>query len=196
MTDPTKARVEHRDATVGAVNFAQRIIEMVAVPYEEEAVVEYRGEFWKESFDRGSFDGLEKRPNRVKAFREHDPAKLVGKALAFHPSRDEGLVAEVRVANTSLGDETLSLASEDMLDVSVGFAARPSDQVLDRQSRTRRIRKAFLDHLAFVAQPAYAGAHVVAVRSSEAVADQAEPLITPNVDEVLGWLSVRSSRIG
>jgi phage head maturation protease len=117
VTD-TKPPLEFREASVSDVNFAQRLITLVAVPYEEAATVEYRGELWEESFLRGAFDGIEKRPNRVRANRNHDKNRTVGKALAFFPSRQEGLVADVRIAPTPLGDETLTLADEDMLSVS------------------------------------------------------------------------------
>ena len=37
------APLEFRPSSVASVNFAQRVIEFVAVPYEQEALVEYRG---------------------------------------------------------------------------------------------------------------------------------------------------------
>ncbi|HEY7823027.1 MAG TPA: hypothetical protein VIG24_09350, partial [Acidimicrobiia bacterium] len=99
-----RAPIEFREATIAGVNFAQRIAELIVVPYEEEALVEYRGELWEESFMRGSFDGLEKRPGRVRANRGHDFNRTVGKAIKHWPSRDEGLVSEIRIAPTDLGD--------------------------------------------------------------------------------------------
>jgi len=36
-----------------------------------------------------------------------DP-RTVGRALAFHPREPEGLVAELQIARTELGDETLA----------------------------------------------------------------------------------------
>ena len=62
-----EAPLEFRSSAVAGVNFAQRIVEVIAVPYEETALVEYRSEWWNESFARGAFDGIEKRPNRVRA---------------------------------------------------------------------------------------------------------------------------------
>jgi HK97 family phage prohead protease len=195
---PPLAPVEFRAANVAGVNFAQRIIDLVVVPYDEEAFVEWRGEMWHESFERGSFDGIEKRPGRVKANRDHDNTRLVGKAVKFWPSRDEGLVAEVRASQTLLGEETLALAADDVLGASVGFAARMSDQTLDRQAMTRRIRRAYLDHIALTPDPAYLGAKVQAVRSPEARSSDATlaPLSTPVLDEfladeVLRWASER-----
>lgn len=197
MTDQEapRAPIEFRDSTVTGVNFAQRIIELIVVPYEEPALVEYRGELWNESFMRGSYDGIEKRPGRVRGNRDHDDKRLVGKAVKFWPSRQEGLVAEVRISQTPLGDETLALANDDVLGVSAGFAARGRDQEFDRRTMSRRIKKAFLDHIAFTPVPAYAGAGVLSVRSSgvqpTSVAEM-PPIETPNLDELRAWLSARN----
>jgi len=188
------APVEVRSSSVSSVNFAQRIIEFVAVPYGEEALVEYRGEMWNEAFEPGSFDGIEKRPNRIRANRDHERSRTVGKAVAFYPSRVEGLVGHVRIAQTPLGDETLALADEDCLGASVGFAVRGSDQVLDRRSMRRRIKRAFMDHLAFVPDPAYTGAGVLAVRSAGLqvpAAAELQPLVTPELDELAAFMAAR-----
>jgi phage head maturation protease len=189
--EPRRAPIEFREASVTGVNFDQRVIEMVAVPYEEEATIEYRGEMWRESFMRGAFDGIEKRPNRVRANRGHDKERTVGKAINFWPSRQEGLVAEVRIAATPLGDETLMLANEDMLSCSAGFGVRGSDQILSRPFR--KIKRAFLDHLAFVESPAYNGARVLSVRSDGLPVNTADlpQLVTPQLDDVLAWLQTR-----
>lgn len=195
MTDEQapRAPIEFRDSSVTGVNFAQRIIELIVVPYEETALVEYRGEMWNEVFLRGAYDGIEKRPGRVRGNRDHDDKRLVGKAIKFWPSRQEGLVAEVRISQTPLGDETLALANDDVLGVSAGFAARGRDQEFERRTMTRRIKKAFLDHIAFVPSPAYAGAGVLAVRSGVQPASVAEmpPIETPNLDELRAWVQKR-----
>jgi HK97 family phage prohead protease len=187
------APIEYRDSNIAGVNFAQRLIDVVAVPYEESTLAEYRGELWNESFLRHSFDGIEKRPNRVRGNRDHDDRRLVGKAVKFWPSREEGLVSEVRISRTPLGDETLALADDGVLGVSVGFAARGRDQELDRRSMTRRIKKAYLDHIAFTPTPAYAGAGVLAVRHSvqPAGAEVLQKLETPNLDDLRDWLNTR-----
>lgn len=185
------APVEFRSSNVAGVNFAQRVIELIAVPYEEAAPVEYRGEMWQEMFLRHAFDGIEKRPNRVRANRDHDGRRTIGKVVNFWPSRQEGLVAAVRVAQTPLGDETLALADEDCLGASVGFAVRGSDQELDRSTRTRRIKRAFLDHLAFVPDPAYEGAGVLSVRSASSPAADLPQLVTPVLDDLLAFMQAR-----
>lgn len=182
MIERVPGPVEFRSSNVAGVNFAQRTIEVVAVPYEEPAPVEYRGEMWNELFVRGAFDGIEKRSNPVRVNRDHEPRRTVGRVNAFQPSRSEGLIAEIRIAQTVLGDETLSLAAEDCLGASVGFAVSGGGQELDRRSRTRRIKKAFLDHLAFVPDPAYVGAGVLSVRGR---------VSRPALDELLAWQRAR-----
>jgi phage head maturation protease len=158
------APVEFRSSSVAGVNCDQRIVEVCAVPYGQSSLVEYRGAMWEESFDPGAFDGIETRGGQVRVNRGHDRTRTVGKVVRWSPSRTEGLIGEVRIAPTPLGDETLTLADEDMLSVSVGFAVRNRDQVLDRSSMTRRIRRAFVDHLSFVEDAAYPSARVLAVR--------------------------------
>lgn len=194
MTDEKpRAPIEFRAATVADVNFAERIAELIVVPYEEEALVEYRGELWEESFMRGAFDGVETRPEQmqVRANRNHDKTKTVGKAVRHWPSREEGLISEIRIAPTDLGDETLALLNEDMLSASAGFGVRGSDQIL--KPPKRRIKRAFLDHIAFVESPAYVGARVLAVREDGDQPNAADlpPLHTPNLDEVLAWMQSR-----
>jgi hypothetical protein len=75
------------------------------MPYEKEAVVAYRGRLVREIVSRGAFDGLGTRPGRVKLNRDHDVTRTCGHAVAFHPSRTEGLVAELYVSKTDLGDK-------------------------------------------------------------------------------------------
>jgi phage head maturation protease len=195
-----RAPVESRAAAVEGVDFPQRMIEVLAVPYEQEALVEYRGEIWRESFERGAFDGIEKRPNRVKAFRDHaagahmrgtSTSGLIGRVVSFAPERPEGLVGHVKIAKTPLGDETLSLADEGILGVSVGFGVRGSDQVLDRTEQRRRIRRAFVDHLAFPDNGAYEDAQVIDVRRERPQAADLPKLDTPRLDEIVAWLESR-----
>lgn len=187
--------LETRDASISDINFAQRRIDLVAAPYEQmsQVPVMYRGELWDEVFERGAFEGIESRQDRISANRNHDRNRTVGKVLQFWPSRQEGLVAEVKIGKTALGDETLALAQEDMLSGSVGFGVRGRDQVFNKRAMTRRIKRAFVDHLAFVEKPAYAGAEVLNVRSSDGEVISAADLpplgATPVVDEYIAFLA-------
>ncbi|OFB37966.1 hypothetical protein BA059_16860 [Mycolicibacterium sp. (ex Dasyatis americana)] len=205
MTDEANplAPIEHRYAgvTVGEVDFTQRLITVVAVPYEQPALVEYRSELWHELFERGSLNSVAGAPHRVRANRDHNKSRTIGKVTQFWPDREEGLVAEVRIAKTPLGDETLALADDDCLSASVGFGVRPADQVLDRKTMTRRIKTAYLDHLSFVESPAYVGAQVLSVRddATAVCAATMDPLRTPNLDQftedpILRWATERLNK--
>lgn len=170
---------------IADVDSRQRIITLITVPYEQWAKVEYRGEVWDEIFSRTAFDGIEKRPQRVRVNREHLRGDTVGKAVAFYPDRPEGLVSEVRISKTLRGDDTLALAEDDCLSSSVGFGVLPSNQMLDRRLMQRRINKAWLDHIALVESPAYVGADVLDVRTPFVVAPDVVPLHTPVLDDFL-----------
>jgi len=161
-----RAPIEFRSASVDSVNHDQRIITVLAVPWESPGTVLYRGEVWNEIFVRGAFNGLESMPNRVKANRDHDKTKPIGKAINFWPGHDKGLLAEIKVSKTWRGDETLALADDHVLGVSVGYAA-PADRehtLFDRKKMERRVIKAYLDHISFVTDPAFVDAQVVSVR--------------------------------
>lgn len=187
--------VEFRTSNVADVDRAQRRIEVIAVPYNEEGLVEYRGEIWRESFDPAAFAGIETRsdPKKVLANLDHDRRRTIGKVVDWFPSRTDGLVADVKVAKTPLGDETLALAEDDVLSASIGFAARNRDQLFDRKTMTRRILRAFADHLAFTTSPTYAGAGVLNVREGLEAQTAAgmPPLVTPALDDLLAWHRAR-----
>jgi HK97 family phage prohead protease len=179
--------LEYRTATQIGVSFPKRTIELVVMPYEEEALVAYGDRMVTEVCSVGAFDGIERRANRVRVNRDHDLTRTVGRAVAFHPSRPDGLVAELRIAQTALGDETLQLADEEILDASAGFLPMPGGEVWETRSR-RRLNKLWLGHIAMTPDPAYLGAGVLAVRNADTPtpADAAPP--TPNLDVVRGWL--------
>jgi len=176
----------YRAASLVGVSFPKRLIELIVMPYEEETLVERGGRMVREIVSRGAFDGIERRANRVKANRDHDVTRTVGRAVAFHTSRDEGLVGEIRIAQTQLGDETLTLADEGVIDASAGFLPFPGGEKWETRSRVRML-KCWLGHVALVADPAYEGARVLAVRN--APTDVPEDVATPNLDQVRGWLA-------
>lgn len=208
MDDEQCSIVEERAATaVSNVDFDERIISIIAVPWEQATRVEYRNEVWNELFSRGSFDGIETRQRRIPATAVlqkpnpnpgHIGGRVVGKVTTAYPSHPDGLGLDVKISNTPVGDETLQLAYDDALSPSVGFMARPGDTHLDRRSMTRRVNRAFLDHIAFVPQQAYLGAKILGVRDSGRVVDAATlpPLITPAIDEfmadpIFDWVAKR-----
>jgi HK97 family phage prohead protease len=168
---------------VGSVSFPKRTVTVVAVPYDTAAdIVDRDGREYAEQFARGAFNGVQSRTGRIKVNRDHDVRRPVGRALELHPSRAEGLVAELRISATALGDETLALADDGVLDASVGFGVKAGDVEWGAGRRSRTIRRAFLDHIALVADPAYETANVLDVRHVEATGPQSA---TPLLDEIL-----------
>jgi HK97 family phage prohead protease len=189
------------DATVRDVNTKQRIVTVLAVPWEQEADVVWRGEVWREVFTRGAFNGLENSAGRIRVNREHTKGHTVGRVVRADPSDPHGLVMDVRVARTPRGDETLALAEEQMISASVGYLVKqPADVVVSKNKMFRRVNRAFLDHLSFVESPAYEGAEVLSVREAPnglTVVDTPLP-DTPTLDEfmndeVLRWALSRKS---
>ena len=171
------------------VRFSDRVITLIAVPYDEDAAVVSRGKWITESVAPGSFDGVEYRASRIKVNRDHLVERSVGRALTLYPSRQEGLVADLRIARTPLGDETLELAADGVLDASVAYAPMPGGETYTENRTRRRITKAFLGHIALTPEPAYDGAQVLAVRHwSGAVTEELAalaPMPTPNLDTIL-----------
>jgi phage head maturation protease len=180
--------VEFRSVSEMEVRYAERTIELLLMPYDNDAAVMVHGRPVVESHAPGAYDGVERRVNRVKVNRDHDLARTVGRAVGLHPSRAEGLVGELRIARTPLGDETLGLAEDGALEPSVGFAVMPGGERWVENRSRRRVTRAFLDHIAMVPEGAYEG-RVLSVRSVAAAA--AGPRVpTPNLDEVLAWMAV------
>jgi phage head maturation protease len=177
-------QLEYRAAQTIGVSFPARTIELIVMPYEEETVVPFAGRMIREICSAGAYDGIERRANRVKVNRDHDITRTVGRATKFSPSREEGLVAEVRIARTQLGDETLQLAEEEILDASAGFLPMPGGERWEGRS-LRRLLKVWLGHIAMTPDPAFESAKVLAVRS--ATADEIERERTPNLDAVRAW---------
>lgn len=194
--------IEFRESTVDNVSFPNRVITIVAVPYEEPAIIEYRGAIWQEIIDPNAFAGIETvSPHRIRANRGHDKNRTVGKVLSFpkeHRQSHNGLVTDVYIAPTALGDETLTLADKDCLSASAGFAVLGDGQKLDRRSMTRRITRAWFDHLAFVESPAYAGAQVLSVREEhepEPLPPMTTPVLDSTIAEIQGIMSWTRSRL-
>jgi HK97 family phage prohead protease len=189
------------DATLTDVDAKLRIIDVIAVPWEQETQVMWRGEPWNEVFSRGAFDGLEDHAGRLRVNREHTKGDTVGKVVSADTKHAAGLLTRIRIAKTPRGDETLALAEEDMISASVGYFTKSmADVALNKKTRLRRVTRAFLDHLSLVESPAYVGAHVLAVREGPQRLPAEGPLIeTPALDEivedeVIAWARKRLSR--
>lgn len=181
--------VETRAAQVVNVDFTERIIEMVVVPYDQEAVVPYQGQMLVETVAPGAFAGIETRGEFVTANRDHDHTRAIGKVVSYRDN-PTGLIADVYVSDTTLGNETLRLAADGVLKASAGMLIRRSDQVV--KNGVRRIKRAFLDHVALVPNPAYVGAGVLSVRQEQGLQPVDEGrLATPNLDKILTLLGMQ-----
>jgi HK97 family phage prohead protease len=177
------AEIEIRSAQLADVSFPKRLIELVVMPYETETQVALKGRMVGEIVSRGAFGNIQNRASRVKVNRDHDRRQSVGRALTFHPSRQEGLIAEIKISKTELGEETLVLADDGVLDGSAGFAIKdePAAEVWETRSR-RRLNALWLDHIALVPDPAFETANVLAVRQAP---DLLIPVsATPNLDRI------------
>lgn len=183
------------DSVIADVNQRQRLIDLIAVPWEQEAEIPWHGEMWRESFQRTAFNGIEAHAGRIRVNREHVKGDTVGRAVSLDPSHGDGLLARLKIAATARGDDTLELAADDMISASIGYyTKKPGDVSLNRRTLTRRVLRAFLDHLAMVESPAYVGARVLAVREDQSgltTADvplyQAPALDDAMNDETLNW---------
>jgi HK97 family phage prohead protease len=184
-----RAEIETRSAPVVDVRFPDRIIELVAVPYNEWAPVEYKGRMIEESFNPGAFGQVQNRARRFLVNLEHDPNRVTGRVNALHPDRAEGLVAELRIRRGPEGDQVLDDADDGMIGASVGFGALPEHQHWETRSR-RKIMRAFLDHIGLTFTPAYTGAGVLAVRSDSPPTPivqlgRLQHGLTPNLDRIM-----------
>lgn len=195
MNEDIRKVVEWRSAEMTDVKFPNRTITVLAAPYEKSSdFVVYRGRQYVETFARGAFNGIETRPKQVAVNREHIKGATVGKVERFDPNTSEGLVAEIRVAATPAGDEVLQLADERMIWPSVGFyIKRPSDQELNNRSTPaqRLIKRAFIEHVSLVENPAYTEVDIVDVRASDGSVTAASlpRLETPKLDEWVAYMA-------
>ena len=177
-------RLEFRVAATLEVRHPERIIELLAVPYNTPTGVMVAGRMIEETIAPGAFTGVERRANRVKVNLGHDEERTVGRAVALYPDRPDGLVAELKIGRGPDRDQVLDDAADGILDASIGFAPFiDGEEWLDNRSR-RRVTRAFLGHIALVPNPAYEGATVLSVRHTPPTGERPA---TPNLDMVRAW---------
>jgi phage head maturation protease len=190
--------IEIRAAEVASVSYPQRLVTLVVMPYETETTIVEGGREFVEVVTRGAFDGIQvKNGHRLARIvplnRDHQETRTIGQATAFHPDRPEGLVADVHISRTVLGEETLELANDGVLGASAGFALLrkngrtgppvPDAEVWETRSR-RRLNRLYLDHIALTPTPAYAGATPVLAVRADAEPAMAAAAGTPNRDRL------------
>lgn len=150
-----------------------RTIVGIAVPYDRPQWIDPH---LTEQFARGAFNAQIRSAARVTFAREHQVlgGTLIGRATVL---RDDaaGLYGEWRVSATLVGEETLELVRDGVLDeLSIGF----------REGQNRRLRDgtvervtAHLTEVAIVREGAYGREAVISgVRSGDAIRETAERL--------------------
>jgi HK97 family phage prohead protease len=195
LAEPHLVEIRSGDGyQVADVNYPKRLVTVVAMPYERASRIYEPDRSYDEIVSRGAFSGIEKRSGKVRVNRDHSWEKPVGKIVALHPSRKEGLVSEVKISATVLGDETLALCDDDVLSASAGFTLLQRDdgsvyddaETWERNGSLRRLNRVWLDHLAFVPNPAHPGAEVESVRGGAVRPQEPLPLEgTPNRDSLV-----------
>ena len=167
--------IEYRKASTVEVRHAERIIDLIAVPYNEPTDVLHRGAWVTETVAPAAFSGVH---GYVTVNRAHDPERPLGVVKRFYPNDPRGLRAELRISRIAAGDETLELADDGLLGASVGFIPLPGGERWSADRRSRTITAAKLVHIALTGDPAYTGAKVLAVRT----ADQAPPPVSSTLN--------------
>lgn len=120
-----------------------------------------------ESFERSAFTKtLAERGDQIPLYQQHESRTTlpVGTSISWENTAD-GLIADFRMARTERAREVLELADDGMVSgLSVGFVPirNRSEMRGDRQHIVRV--EARMDHVGFVAVPAYGDARVLAVR--------------------------------
>ena len=116
--------IEFRSAQTLDVHFPERVIELIAVPYDEPADVFVRGRPCQESVAPGAFAGVS---GSVSVNRAHDVERPLGKVIAFHPDDRRGLRTVLRITpRLAEGDEVLALAADGLLSPSARFLSCPA----------------------------------------------------------------------
>ena len=182
MTENGRAPIEIRTAAVQTVDYPARTLAVLVAPYDEWAEVEYKGRIVEESIAPGAFGAVRNRARKFLVNLEHDVARWVGTVLELKADHPDGLHATVKVRRSLEGDQVLNDAADELLGASIGMAVAPADETFD--GNRRRIRRAWLDHIALTAVPAYVGAKVLEVRTAPTVV---APVVsaTPNLDAIL-----------
>jgi hypothetical protein len=170
--------IEYRAAHTGAVDFANRTIDVIAAPYGEEIDVEYNGKMMREVMEPGVLSDIDPTKSQISVNRDHSYERTIGKIIEI---RDDtrGAITVAKISNTPLGDETLQLADDGILRASVGAIVNRSGMEI-RNGLRRVFRIAVLDHIAMLPNAAYKGATVLAVRSS-----RDGDVAMPNLESVL-----------
>lgn len=138
------------------------VVSGIAVPWEKPTRINSE---LTEVFTRGAFDAQMTKPGGVFLARNHIPlgGSPIGRLTAMR-NDTRGLYVEGKVSRTQVGEETLTLIRDGVLDsFSVGFLEGRNRR--EGAGVTRRLT-ATLREVAVVLQPAYADALVTGLRNA------------------------------
>lgn len=183
-----------------------REIDVRAIPYNTPTTVFDPGVgVYREQIHPDAFLSEKRRPNQVKLLRDHDSQRLIGSCVKVNPRAADALHATAKVnVNTELGRDSLALASEGDLHVSIGFVADPAFDVWDDRHELVTRHSCTLWEISLVPFPAYDGADVLAVRWGAPLVEHVDvsavdvdpsagsASATPHLDEIRAWLAARS----
>jgi len=177
------------------VRWPDRIIELVAVPYEVAAEIEDVYGRYTETIARGAFGNIECRGGRVRVLRDHDVTRTVGKVETFDSKNEAGLVCRMKIKDdpphllSQLGDETLDLAEQGLLGGSICARPRAGSDEWSQDATAVRRTDLWLIETSLTPTPAYDEAVVLAVRAQPTPPAASG---TPNLDAIRAWrLEVR-----
>lgn len=154
MSNELETTVETVIVEVRAAKTEDRIVEGIAVPYNETANIGY----FKERMAPGSVTLAD----TVQLKYEHD--KVIGKVLDGKET-PEGFLIRARISETPLGEEVYTLVKDGAINkFSIGFQA-VADKVGADNTITRT--SVLVREVSLVPQPAYEGASVLSVRSDD-----------------------------
>lgn len=159
-----KPTAEEREA-----GSAETVLEGYAVVWDSLSV-----EMWgfREKFEAGAFAANLRTDPDVKALVDHDPSKLLGRTTSGSLSvkeDDKGLLMRVKMPDTQLGRDTVTLVNRgDLTQMSFAFRTKSErwDQTDDGEIRT--VTEADLFDVSLVTYPAYPETSVQ-VRSGDGV---------------------------
>ena len=171
-----KSNLEYRGYGIEdvKVNKDARTIEGRAVVYNSmsNTLRTSNGGEFKEIIKPGALTDSMK-ANDVLAFREHNPAYLLGRKSAGTlqmEDRADGLFVRIDIPQTSYGDDTLiSAARGDLTGFSFGFNNAVSKNSKRGTDMIREISSLNLREVSIVASPAYPEAGITAMRSEDFV---------------------------
>jgi HK97 family phage prohead protease len=161
------------------VNKDQRVIEGRAVVYNtmSNTLRTTTGTEFREIIKPGALrESMDK--NDVLAFKEHNPAYLLGRKSAgtlMMEDRADGLYVRISIPETSYGDDTLiSAARGDLRGFSFGFNSPKSKNYSRSGEKIREIESLNLREVSIVASPAYPDTTLTVMRNEDFIEEVTE----------------------